>query len=74
VRAVVEEEEDNYYSQENGFSMPASGLRPIVTVRTLSIFDSCVKLTERNDGNNNNNNNNNTYWNGNYISQVLCPC
>jgi hypothetical protein len=51
VRAEGGEEEDN--SQENGFSLPAAGLRPIVMVRTLSIFDSCVKLTGQNDENNN---------------------
>ena len=56
-----EEEED---SQENGFSLPAAGLIPLVMVRTLSIFDSCVKLTGRNDENNNNS----TYWNRNYLS------
>jgi len=43
VRAEVVEEEEDYYSQENGFSKPASGLRHIVMFRTLSIFDSCVK-------------------------------
>jgi hypothetical protein len=57
------------YSQENGFSLPAAGLRPLVMVRTLSVFGRCVKLIGRNDGNNNN-----TYWNRNYISQVFCTC
>ena len=68
VRAEAEEED---YSQENGFSLPVAGLRPLVMVRTLSIFDRCVKLTGRNDENNNNNN---TYWNRNYISQMFCTC
>lgn len=64
---VVEEEED--YSLENGFSLSAAGLGPLVMVRTLSISDRCVKLTGRNDENNNNDDD--TYWNRNYISSVL---
>jgi hypothetical protein len=58
------------YSQENGFSLPAAGLRALVMVRTLSIFDRRVKLTGQNDENNNNN----TYWNRHYVSEVFCTC
>jgi hypothetical protein len=36
------EKEDN--SQENGFSLTVSGrFKGLVMVRTLSVFDSCVK-------------------------------